>query len=342
MRGVLGLVAAVVATAAGGAVPAERDPTDLGVPFERWSVADALGRRITFYLSRAPSPAPGPLVVLVQGSGCTSLFRQRGDRVTGGHQSLLRQAVAGRARVLAVEKPGVRYLDDRPERPGEAAGCSREFLEEHTLPRWAAAIEAAVAAARGLPGIDASRTLVTGHSEGGLVAARVAADDPRVTHVASLAGGGPRALFDLAEAARRRAAPGEAEARVAEIYRQWALVLADPERADRFFLGHPYRRWSSFLRTSVLEELARTPARVYLAHGTEDAAVPVAAFDLLLAELRARGRDVTAERLAGADHGFARPGDGGGAAGMQALLGRVAGWFLDGQPGAGPTGGGAR
>jgi hypothetical protein len=49
-----------------------------------------------------------------------------------------------------------------------------------------------------------------------------------------------------------------------------------------------------------------------------------------LPELRARGRDVRAERLEGTDHGFqtaAMPKQG-PPAGMQALLGRVLEWFL--------------
>jgi hypothetical protein len=58
--------------------------------------------------------------------------------------------------------------------------------------------------------------------------------------------------------------------------------------------------------------------------------IPVAAHDMLVAELRARGRDVTAERLEGADHGFQTEDlpKQGPPAGMQALLGRVLHWSL--------------
>jgi dienelactone hydrolase len=54
----------------------------------------------------------------------------------------------------------------------------------------------------------------------------------------------------------------------------------------------------------VSTDLLRTKARIYLAHGTEDSSVPVESHDALEAELRANGRDVTAERLAGLDHSF--------------------------------------
>ena len=56
--------------------------------------------------------------------------------------------------------------------------------------------------------------------------------------------------------------------------------------------------------------------------------IPVAAHDALVADLRARGRDVTAERLEGADHGFRTEDMPKPPAGMQAVLGRVVRWFL--------------
>ena len=64
-------------------------------------------------------------------------------------------------------------------------------------------MSATIRAARTLPFVDTGRTLVVGHSEGAIVAARVAADNDWVTHIASLAGGGANLLFDLMETARR-------------------------------------------------------------------------------------------------------------------------------------------
>jgi dienelactone hydrolase len=241
------------------------------------------------------------------------------------------QEAKGRARVLVVEKPGVKYLDV-PRRPGSAEGASEEFLREHTLPRWAEANAAALRAAWTLPGVDTRRTLAVGHSEGGIVVARVAAELPAVTHVASLAGGGPTQLFSLAEAQSRPRpgdGPGDAAGRRQAVYDEWTKIRTDPDSTTKFWLGHPYRRWSTFLPRSLTAELLRTGARIYLAHGTEDSSTPVTALDVVRAELAVHDRQVTVERLEGADHGF-RPEDApeGSPAGMQALLGRVLGWFV--------------
>src|SRR4029077_13636086 len=97
--------------------------------------------------------------------------------------------------------------------------------------------------------------------------------------------------------------PPDAQHRAQAIREGWARVLADPDRADRFWLGHPHRRWSSFLKSSTLEGLLATRALVLAAHGSLDQAVPVASFEVLRSELSGRGRDCTALRLEGRDHG---------------------------------------
>jgi uncharacterized protein (TIGR03067 family) len=274
-----------------------------------------------------------PVALLIPGSGCASVFPRREGKLQGGLQNLLLAAGQGKLRVLVVEKPGV-ALGTVPKVPGSAEEGSAEFRREHTLPRWVEAVNAAVRAAHRLAEVDWTRTLVVGHSEGGIVAAHLAAANPLVSHVAVLAGGGPTQLLDLVELASRprptdRSAD-DAQARVEEVYRGWARVVADPDSADRLWLGHPHRRWSSFLKTSTLEGLLAARGAVFAAQGTADRAVPAASFDLLRAELTARGRPVVALRLEGRDHGFRKPDDApGDVSGFRDVLGRAVAWFQE-------------
>ena len=85
---------------------------------------------------------------------------------------------------------------------------------------------------------------------------------------------------------------------------------------------------ASFLGASTTEELLRCKARIFLAHGTADSKVPIIAFDVLYAELLARGRDVTAERIEGADHGFRPQGGDASPQAMRAVMDRVLNWFV--------------
>lgn len=305
-------------------------PPDPDVPFTRCFTTDSLGRRITFYVSKnALANLRKPAILLIQGSGCQSIWSQKPDgRISGPYQNSLLEVCRETARVVCVEKPGVQYLD-WPKVPGEADEGRKEFLEEHTLDRWGEANLAALRAVHTMPDIDPTRTLVIGHSEGGIVAARVAAELPSVTHVAILAGGGPSQLFDFACMARLGTfgdpALGE-QARVQSVYAQWAEIQTDPQSITRFAWGHPFRRWSGFLSSSTTAELLRSRVRVYLAHGTEDTAVSVVMQDLNHAELLARGRDVTVERIEGVDHGFRTKGEE-GYRGVTDLFGRIVAWF---------------
>ncbi len=308
----------------------ERDAAPTGTQFERYFTLDKFGRKISFFLSRAKAAdAKLPLIVFIQGSGCMSNFTKRGELVYGGMQNLMLEKAGTRARVMVVEKPGVEYLY-KQEQPGTAEKCSPEFLAEHTLDRWGEAVGASLKAAWQIPDIDAGKTLVVGHSEGGIVAARVAAENPQVTHVASLAGGGPTQLFDLAEIARLQAQPsgeGAAKSDPAEfVYGSWQQIQTEPDSTTKFFWGHPYRRWSSFMKTSVLAELQRSKARIYLAQGTLDRAVTVTGFDVMRAELIARGRDLTVERIEGGDHGFSKGSE--DREGLRNVFANVVNWFF--------------
>lgn len=308
----------------------KKDSVATGTQFERYFTRDKFGREITFYLSRQTiADAKLPLIVSVQGSGCMSNFTKRGEQVFGGIQNLVLNLANGKARVMVVEKPGVKFLDTS-ERPGTALNCSQEFLAEHTLERWAEAVGASVRAAHQLPEIDRTKTLIEGHSEGGIIAARVAAENPAITHVASLAGGGPTQLFDLVELARQNPRPTENGAAVVDpgqqVYDAWKDIQADPDSTTKFLMAHPYRRWSSFMKSSVHEELLKSSAKIYLAQGTSDRAVTVAGFDVLRASLAVKGRDLTVERLEGADHGFSRGAD--DRDGLRKVLANVVNWFL--------------
>ncbi len=301
------LSVALTAPGQGRYQPEKTPESPLQIPYQRYFTKDRFDRRITFYVT-TPTLASSkrPLVAMILGSGCYSNFIRRGDSILDAHRAL-RGVLSERAYLLVVEKPGVKFLDDPPSR-GTARFAAEEFRREHTLERWVEAVSAAMRAARTLPFIDTTRTLVIGHSEGGRVACRVAAENPFVSHVASLAAGGPIKLFDFLHSTRKGAIYGnisnDPEKQFQQLLADWAAILKDPDSTSKEFFGHPYRYWSSFLKSSPVQDLSRTNARVYIALGTAEGDVATAAFDVLYASLLAEGRDVTGDLVNGADHAF--------------------------------------
>jgi len=283
------------------AVKDPQSPPD--IPYTRYFTRDRFNRRITFYVHGNQSERL-PLVVSVLGSGAYSNFIRVGDEIRDGHRAA-REAFGDKAHVVIVEKPGVEFLEQHGN-AGTSGDASAEFLRENTLERWAEAVNAALRAARSLPLADKSRCLLIGHSEGATVVALVAAKSKLVTHVASLSGNGPTVLFELMHKARegRLYTPPEPDKQVAQLLAAVAAIRADPTNNTKLVLGHTALYWSSRFPFSTMQELSRTKARIFLAHGTADRNVAVANFDVLYAHLLARGRDVTARRLEGADHGY--------------------------------------
>lgn len=311
------------------AADVRKDPTPVpGQPYDRYFTHDRYGREITFYVTRSTDKAVKPLVLFVHGSGSGSNFVERNGRILlQNGQTSLYDAAKGAVRLVIVEKPGVKFLDSGAG--GGAKTASKQFREEHTLERWSEAVSASLRAAQSLPRVDRKRVLVMGHSEGGLVAARVARTNRSVTHVAVLAGGGATQLASLLALVRKGAFGGgidpDPAKRVAYLEGEWRKVLADPNSAEKTFFGHPYRRWSTFLASSPLEELTGYRGRIYVAQGTEDTAVDVESADMLYAHLLAKGRDVTYDRVNGADHSFGTKED---RAGWVKEMERVVQWFL--------------
>ena len=291
-------------------------------PFRRYVAEGRDGQRITFYLStQQASSHPVPLIVWVQGTGCSSQFVSVGGRMSRGLQGVLYAVARGRARILAVEKPGVEFLDDHPD-DSDVSACRPEFRAEFTLDRWAKTIADAIQAAQKLPGVDTSKTLVIGISEGGIVAMRVSNVSPVVTHAASLSGGGPVYLFHMAEFMRSKGLDAEKE-----VYACWSDILKDPDSDTKFCWGQTYRQWSSFMKTSVIAEALKSHAHLYFAHGTADTQQTIAGFDVLRAELAAKQREAVFERIDGADHALDLPNQK-VPEGLEAVFGRVENWFL--------------
>jgi pimeloyl-ACP methyl ester carboxylesterase len=291
-------------------------------PFRRYVAKGRDGQRITFYLStQQASSHPVPLIVWVQGTGCSSQFVSVGGRMSRGLQGLLYSVARGRARILAVEKPGVEFLDDHPD-DSDASACRPEFRAKFTLDHWATTIADAIQAAQKLPGVDPSKTVVIGHSEGGIVAMRVSNVSPVVTHAASLSGGGPVYLFHMAEFMRSKGLDAEKE-----VYACWSEILKDPESDTKFCWGQTYRQWSSFMKTSVIAEALKSHALLYFVHGTADAQQSITGFDVLRAELAAKQRDAVFERIEGADHALDLPSQK-VPEGLEAVFGQLENWFL--------------
>lgn len=310
---VFGLMAAVLpghsALAALAAAPSVQEESFSFDTFKmtRLTLRDGQTAPVRYYLSTPDGKAP--LVLYVQGSGCIPPFVGLGtaNRYSTIY-SWLPLAMARRYAVMAVDKP---YQSDAPQQGpgGSAEGCAGAFNQHFSYDTWLRTLKQAVRHALTRPEVDPRRVLLIGISEGAPMAAGLARELSEVTDVVLIGANGPSQLYDFAAHIHRGPGSDEDKLRqLQELDNTFRAISADPTSTSKFAWGHTYLRWSSFFAQSTVDLLSQSKARVYLVSGMQDNSVPILSTEVLYAQLRAHGRDVTFRRVPSAGHNLAAEG----------------------------------
>ncbi|HEX8692978.1 MAG TPA: alpha/beta fold hydrolase [Longimicrobium sp.] len=225
-----------------------------------------------------------PVVVTISGSGQQD--RDATPLTLPGYR-FFRQV----ADTLGRRGIGVLRFDDRGH--GESEGD----LTDVTSADFAADVRAVVAYLRSRPEVDPERIALLGHSEGGVIAPLVAADDPRVAAVVLVAGTSRR---------------GE---EIIEYQRRWAAEhdsTVPPERRDSAVAAYRAQAdstvgrlawWKWFMEHDPLPVARRLRQPVLVLHGAADRQVTADQAQELAAAIRRSGNgDVTVRVFPGVDH----------------------------------------
>jgi uncharacterized protein len=212
--------------------PPTLPPTDRPAPAHRVEAVTfaSVGATLAGVLSLPAGPAPHPAVVLVAGSGPQD--RDGANEALPDYRPL---------RWLADHLSGAGFAVLRWDERG--VGGSTGDHASATTADLAIDVAAGIAYLRARADVDAARVGVVGHSEGGAIAARVAADAPReVAFVVSLAGPAvPYADVVVTQAQRINAANGAGPETVAVAAAHQArvveLALAEEWESLEHFLG---------------------------------------------------------------------------------------------------------
>jgi len=306
------LAASLLSGAPCGAVqaaPAERIET---FDFKYWALQRFTIPRehrpaLSYYLSTPGLPSSSmtrsPLVLLIQGSGCIAPFNGLGtDHRSSSIFPFVGLARSGKYAVMAVDKP-YQPAGRQDSQPNGAIDCGAAFNGYYAYDTWLAALRQALQHALTRPGVDPGRVLVVGMSEGGVLAAGLARAMPEIKAVALIGTSGTTQLYDFIAAIH--AGNGSDADKLHQLQALDATlkqIMADPSSSTKMAWGHPYRRWSSFMAQSAADNLQQSRARVYIASGMQDKSVPILSTEVMVAQLRAQGRDVTVRRVAGANH----------------------------------------
>lgn len=248
--------------------------------------ADGFPLTVLTFDDRAKEGAPPrAVIVYVQGSEDRSVTESAGA---------LAGFCAMGGRVVAVERRGV-----SPEGALDAGVAARSCTREIRVADNAAVLEwAERRAPRGAP------VMLVGASEGADVAAAVAAGHPELSRLILLGGGGGWSQAEeMRFFVRTRGSYLGIDSESA-LDQKLADVRAHPE-SGAMWLGHPYRRWATFMFARPVDDLMRVACPILVVQGERDAAVPVESARALKGAFDAAGKgNLTYVEIPGADHTF--------------------------------------
>lgn len=286
------------------------------VPFTAEETTVITGASPIRYFLRRPKVKAFPLIFVVQGSQCESAVN---------HPVI--EAVPSEAALLMIEKPGL---------GPDVTGCPQAYLEQNTVDRRIDdAMRVLDRLERQLAGWT-GRLLVIGGSEGGVIAAEVAARRP-VERLALLVTGGSMNLAEALPLAQKQqmqsygAEPDTIAAMEETFARAFDAIRAEPN-ALKTWGGdtNTYRYWSSILWRRPVEAMLKHQGPLLLLHGTRDHSHPVeSARQTRDRFLRERRTNLTYWELEGLDHDLVNAA---GESQMQRWLSRCFQWLMATDP----------
>ena len=146
--------------------------------------------------------------------------------------------------------------------------------------------------------------VLVGGSEGGDIAAAVAVQEPRVNFLILLGCGGGMSQADELKLLARTYPGIFGDTDERELERRYTEIKKNPESEEQW-LGHSYRRWSSFLWSPPVDDLKKLSIPIFLAQGDADRSVPVESARRVQAVFAdAAKNNLRYHEYAGIDHSF--------------------------------------
>ena len=236
-----------------------------------------------------PSTSSSPIICAIQGSWCESALKW--------HMDLCEQVEPLGLGLIVIEKQGI-SKDEINLFEYNQTNCLQHRLEDYTL-----CLENLSAIALEWEG----KIIFWGESEGGLLAASLAAQTPKTAAVLLFAtGGGMNPCEEVKWMIHRRlkehgASQDEIDEYMHFLENQMSAMILDPT-PNKYFLGNTYKWWTALLTAhKALTPLNQLSLPIYLVHGVEDNKIPILSADLA-AEVLIETKALTYLRLEGYGH----------------------------------------
>jgi esterase/lipase len=291
-------------------------PADWGL--ENFHFKDALIGDINFYVTEKGIDQDKPLLFVV--SGCsglpTMLVVQCGEKSIqlGTVPPDQIQGFSDQYHVAFIGKAGTPFCDTvkvdeiNPMKNLEEYRPSEEYIQKCGM-EWEVQASSLVIDSlyRMLPNSE-KKIIAVGFSEGGRIVTKLAAENNKITHLVSVVSGGLNQFYSSIINRRMDAVTGkitqhEAQAEIDSLFAVYEEIYNDPNSTEKWYYGHPYKRWGSFCSDIPLEHLVQLEIPIFYLNGSIDQSTPILEADYIMLEfLRLRKTNITYKVLPGVEH----------------------------------------
>jgi len=291
-------------------------PSDWGL--RAYQIKDEKLGRIDFYVTEKGIDQEKPLVFMI--SGCRGLpimlVVQTGDksRQIGTVPPDQITYCSEKFHVALIGKAGTPFCDTlraeefNPMKNLEEYQPSAEYVQKCGMEWEVQASSIVIDSLVNMLPISDNKIIAMGFSEGGRIAIRLASENKKITHLVSIINGGLNQLYSSIINTRIDAATGkmthqEAQTIIDSLFTVYERIYSDPYNTDKWYYGHPYKRWGSFCTDIPLDHLVKLDIPIFFLNGSTDRNTPILEADYVKLEFLRLGKtNLTYYVLPGVDH----------------------------------------
>ncbi|MCU4177714.1 alpha/beta hydrolase [Carboxylicivirga sp. N1Y90] len=158
--------------------------------------------------------------------------------------------------------------------------------------------------------IKENKIIAVGYSEGGQVVAKLALGNSKITKIVNIVGGGLNQFYDFISAERLKAqkeiiSAEQAQNKIDSLNLTFKDIYNNPNKINKFWLGHTYKYWASFCNDIPLENMKQLDIPILIIASGNDENSPISGLDYVNLEFIRRNKtNLTYKVYPNCDHWF--------------------------------------
>lgn len=246
--------------------------------FRHYTLNDSELRPFQIHLATSDTTIRKPLLVYLDGSGNFPIYFKT---QSGNYSTAIPIDIRKHSKdfhIVLISKPDVPFRDSLQIAPSGRRYYPRSenYTALYSLDWRAETASKAINFLLEKIPVDKKKIVAMGYSEGSQVTPRIAVLNKKVTHVVCFVGNALSHFFDFLintrlDVEKNKISADEGQRIVDSLYTEYEKIYADPLSTKETWYGETYLKWSSFTKTTPLENMLKLNIPIlYIAGGKDN------------------------------------------------------------------------